>query len=173
MRSRRRIVFISIAALFLSSHVEAATPLAGKVSKPCTKAELVGVWEMVSVMPAVSKKDPVFYPHQRFVFNGDSSMKVMTSEKPFDAKVLAAFKSQPTEIDYSLDAKGILTMSWSRRPHTELAICAYVLQDVPPDMLKKIPTEKRAGIPKKGNVTLSFVGRNGKIVYQKVLKKIS
>ena len=172
MKSARKIIFILMVGLFLSSNSEALVPQ-GKVSKPCAKAELVGTWDMAAVMPVLSKKDPVFYPYQRFVFNANSSMKVMASEKPFDSKALAAFKTQPAEVDYTLDPKGTLTLTWSNRPHTEYAICAYILQDVPPEMLKKIPAERALGVPKKGNVTLSFIGRGGKIAYQKILKKVS
>ncbi|GEM_PF-6681115 len=171
MKRKNVNIFILGLVLFSAASAQAAEILQQKVSKPCTKAELIGTWDMVSVMPVLNKQDPTFYPYQKFAFNRNSSMKVMTSEKPFDAKALAAFKSQPTEIDYSLDPKGILTMTWSTRPHTEYAICAYVLQEVPSEILKKIPVERRAGVPKKGNVTLSFIGRDGKIAFQKVLKK--
>ena len=171
MKRKNALIFILGLVLFSAAAAQAAETPPLKPSKPCTKAELVGTWDMVSVTPVLNLQDPTFYPYQKFVFKSDSSMKVMTSQRPFDAKALAAFKSQPVEIDYSLNPKGILTMTWSTRPHTEYAICTYVLQDVPPEVLKKIPAEKRAGIPKKGNVTLSFIGRGGKIAFQKVLKK--
>ena len=171
MKRKNARIFILGLVLFLAASAQAAEAPSPKASKPCTKAELIGAWDMVSVTPVLDNQDPTFYPYQKFAFNRDSSMKVMTSNKPFDAKALAAFKSQPSEINYSLDPKGILTMTWSTRPHTEYAICAYVLQEVPPEILKKIPAERRAGIPRKGNVTLSFIGRDGKIAFQKVLKK--
>ena len=171
MRRKDIGIFILGLALFSAVSAPAAQAPQQKVIKPCTKAELVGLWDMVSVMPVLNKQDPTFYPYQKFAFNSNSSMKVMTSDKPFDTNASAAFKSQPSEIDYSLDPKGILTMTWSARPHTEYAICAYILQEVPPEILKKIPVERRAGVPKKGNVTLSFIGRGGKIAFQKVLKK--
>ncbi len=173
MRRKAVSFFILGLLLFSAAGAGAADAPPQKPIKACTKAELIGTWDVVSVMPVLNKQDPTFYPYQKFMFKGDSSMKVMTSEKPFDAKALAAFKSQPSGIDYSLDPKGILTMTWSTRPHTEYAICAYVLQEVPLELLKKIPAERRAGVPKKGNVTLSFVGRNGKIAFQKVLKKVA
>ena len=167
----KKSLFILGLVLFSTVSAQAVEAPQPKPSRPCTKAELVGNWDMVSVIPVLNKEDPAFYPYQKFAFNRDSSMKVMTSDKPFDAKALAAFKSQPSGINYSLDPKGILTMTWSARPHTEYAICAYILQEVPPEILKKIPAERRAGVPKKGNVTLSFIGRDGKIAFQKVLKK--
>ncbi len=173
MKRKNIRIFVLGFVLFSAASAGAADAPPQRPSKACTKAELVGTWDMVSVMPILNKQDPTFFPYQKFMFKSDSSLKVMTSQKPFDAKALAAFKAQPAEIDYSLDPKGTLTMTWSTRPHTEYAICAYVLQDVPPEMLKKIPAEKRAGVPKKGNVTLSFIGRGGKIAFQKVLKKVA
>ena len=144
---------------------------ADKASRPCKKEDLVGTWEMVLVRPIYDRTDPVFFPYQKFVFNRDSSMKFMSSEKPFTKEWLDKFQKQPAEIDYSLDEKGLLTLTWHSRPHSEMAVCAYVLNDVPPEVLAKIPQSERNRSPKKGNVTLSFLNNNGKIAYQKILKK--
>ena len=81
------------------------------------------------------------------------------------------FQKQPAEIDYSLGEKGLLTLTWHSRPHSEVAVCAYVLSDVPSEILAKIPPSERAHSPKKGNITLSFLNQEGKIAYQKILKK--
>jgi hypothetical protein len=43
---------------------------------------------------------------------------------------------------------------------------------VPPDRLEKIPPERRKGLPKKGDVTLSFIDAHGQIAYQKVLRRV-
>ena len=145
---------------------------ADKASRPAAKADLVGAWEMVSVKPTYDKADPVFYPYQRFVFNGDSSLKVISSEQSFTKEWLEKFQKQPAEIDYSLSNKGLLTMTWNSRPHIASAICAYVLSDVPPEVLSKVPAAERGHLPKKGNVTLSYLNDEGKIAYQKILKKI-
>src|SRR5262245_42324996 len=65
-----------------------------RASRPAVKADLVGTWDMVSVQPVHDKKDPVFYPYQRFVFNPDASMKFMVSDKPFTKDWLDKFKKQ-------------------------------------------------------------------------------
>ncbi len=143
-----------------------------KASRPCKKEDLVGVWEMVSVKPVHDKADAVFFPYQKFVFRQDASMKFMSSEKPFTKEWLDKFQKQPTEIDFTLDDKGLLTLTWQARPHSEFAICAYVLNEVPPEVLAKIPLSGREHLPKKGNVTLSFLNNQGKIAYQKILRKV-
>ena len=141
-----------------------------KASRACTKSDLVGSWDMVSVNPVFDKKDAVFFPYQRFIFSPDSSMKFMASEQPFTKEWLDKFGKQPREIDYSLNDKGLLTLTWQTRPHSEVALCAYVLKDVPPEVLAKIPSFERGSLPKKGYVTLSFLNSDGKISYRKILR---
>ena len=143
-----------------------------RVSRPATKEDLVGAWELVSVRPVYDKTDPVFYPYQRFVFNKDSSMKFMVSEKPFTQDWLTKFTKQMPEIDYTISDKGLLTLSWQTRPHNESVVCAYVLKDVPADLAAKVPAPQRSRLPKKGNLTLSYLNNSGKIAYQKILTRI-
>ena len=143
-----------------------------KVSRPAVKKDLVGTWELVSVRPIHDASDPVFYPYQRYVFNADASMKYMVSEKPFTKEWLDKFVKQPREIDYRVDEKGVLSLIWQNKPHQESAICAYGLKDVPAEVLAKVPEGKRKGLPKKGDLTLSFLNSQGKIAYQKVLTRV-
>lgn len=143
-----------------------------RASRPAVKKDLVGTWELASVHPVHDPNDPVFYPYQRYVFNSDSSMKYMVSEKPFTKDWLDKFVKQPREIDFRVDQKGVLSLIWQSRSHTEEAICAYVVKDVPAEVLAKIPTERRKGLPKKGDLTLSFLNSQGKIAYQKVLTRV-
>ena len=97
----------------------------------------------------------------------------MSSEKPFAREWLDKFQKQTPEIDYSLDAKGILTMSWQKQLNSETSLCSFVLKDVPPEVLSKLSLARRKGLPKAGNLTLSFLGMDGRIAYQKVLSKTS
>jgi hypothetical protein len=143
-----------------------------RFSRAAAKADLVGTWEMVSVRPVRDKNDPVFFPYQRFVFNRDGSMKYMTSDKPYSKEWLEKFQKQSPEIDYFLDQKGILTLSWQKQPHSESFLCAYVLNDVPTQTLSKLPLERRKEVPKTGDLTLSFFNTAGRISYQKVLSRV-
>ncbi len=162
---------ISVLSLFVCS-VSAVFAGGDVVSRPAVKKDLVGTWEMVSVRPMHEPGDPVFYPYQRFVFNSDASMKYMVSQKPFTKEWLDKFVKQPREIDFRVDEKGVLWMIWQNKPHQEMAICAFVLKDVPADVLAKVPVDIRKGLPKKGDLTLSFLNRQGKIAYQKVLTRV-
>ena len=163
----KKFISILIALLISSSPLWAAPE---RVSRPATKSDLVGVWDMVSVRPVSDKTDPVFFPHQKFQFRPDSSLKVMVSDKAFSKESIDKFQKMPAAIDYSIDEKGVLTMTWQNRPHSETAVCAYVMKDIPVEMTAKLTSEQRAQLPKKGDVTLSFLN-NGKITYQKVLTR--
>ena len=158
-------------ALAVQAAYAAPTAVRENASRPATKEDLVGTWDMASVSPVLDSSDPVFYPYQRFVFNPDSSMKYMVSEKPFTRDWLQKFSKQVPEIDYTLNARGLLMLTWQTRPHNESAVCAYVLKDVPPELAAKVSQSQRAHLPKKGNVTLSYLNSGGKITYQKILTR--
>ncbi len=143
------------------------------VSRPALKTDLVGVWDLVSVRPIHDKKDPAFYPYQRYEFSQNASMKFMVSQEVFNKEWLDKFKKQPAEINYSVSDKGVLTFTWSSKPFSESAIAAVVVQDMPKEVLDKLPADEKDRLPKKGNIVLSFLNKSGKIAYQKVLAKIS
>ena len=65
-----------------------------------------------------------------------------------------------------------MTLTWNSRPHSEMAIAAYVLSDVPPNIVVKIPPGERGHLPKKGNITLSYLDAEGKVSYGKIFKQI-
>ena len=144
-----------------------------KPSRPATKKDLLGTWEIKSVRLVRDKKDPAFYPYQRYVFNADSSMKFMTSEKPFTKEWLDKFQKQQPKIDYSVNEKGVLTLTWQKPVRSESALCAYVLKDVSPELIAKLSAPDRKDLPRKGDLTLSFLNSRGRIAYQKVLVKIT
>lgn len=174
MSGMKKIFFPGLIALVLFSAVlPAALAADEKMSRPASKADLVGTWEMASVQPVHDKNDPVFFPYQRFMFGANSSMKFISSEKPFTKEWLNKFKKQPAEIDFTVNEKGVLTLSWQKVSHAENILCSYVLKEVPAEVLSKLPAERRKGLPKKGDLTLSFLNSSGRIAYQKVLSKIA
>lgn len=166
----KKYVWFVISGLMMAVVAYAANP---KVSQPATKANLVGAWDLVSVKPVHDKKDPAFYSYQRYVFNSDSSMRFMVSDVPFTKEWIDKFKKQPNEINYTVSEKGILTLTWNNKPFTESAIAAYVVQDMPKDVIEKLPASEKAKLPRKGNIVLSFLNKSGKIAYQKVFSKVS
>ncbi len=166
----KRIIFCVFSGILLTTFSFAANP---SVSRPATKADLVGAWDLVNVRPIHDKKDPAFFPYQRYEFNKNSSMKFMVSQQVFNKEWLDKFKKQPTEINYYVSAKGLLTITWSNKPFSETAIAAVVTQDMPKEIIDKMSAVEKDRLPKKGNLVLSFMNKSGKIAYQKVLAKTS
>ncbi len=166
----KKILVFVLSVMLVTVSAYAANP---SVSRPATKSDLVGSWDLVSVRPIHDKKDPAFFSFQRYEFNQNASMKFMVSPQAFGKEWLDKFKKQPTEINYSVSAKGLLTFTWSNKPFSESAIAAIVIQDMPKEVLDKIPATERDRLPQKGNLVLSFLNKSGKIAYQKVLARIA
>ena len=142
-------------------------------SRPATKQDLIGTWRLVSVRPVHDANDPTFFPYQQFQFNSNASMKFISSETALTKEWQDKFQKQPSEIDFTVNDRGILTLTWSKLAHSENAVTSFVLRDVPQELLLKMSPEARKGLPKKGNITLSFLNSKGKIAYQKVLERIA
>ena len=104
MISGKKCFLTSLCALLIASTAFAAD----KASRPAAKSDLIGVWEMVSVKPVYEKADPVFFPYQRIEFNKDSSMKSMTSEKPFTKDIAARVKAVDRVIDAAAGTFGLV-----------------------------------------------------------------
>ncbi len=166
----KKLVCSVVFGMLISITANAVSP---KVSEPATKKNLVGTWDLVSVKPVHDKKDPAFYPYQRYVFNSDSSMKFMVSDAPFNKEWVDKFKKQPNEINYTVSEKGILTLTWSNKPFTESVVAAYVVQDMPKEVIERLPVFEKAKLPRRGNIVLSFLNKSGKIAYQKVFSRVS
>jgi hypothetical protein len=156
--------------LLLASQAQAAENQ--KMIRPATRQDLVGTWDVVAVRPVKDPKDPAFFPHQRYLFKSDSSMKFMASPVPFDAESEKKFLKEPTSIDYTINEKGVLTLSWQARPYTEAMIAGVVIQEPPTEALSRLSAEQRRVLPQKGDLTFSYMS-DGKPAFQKVLKKIA
>ena len=173
MKTGRVYFYLSVFLFILSSTTAFA---AGKSVRPCATADLVGTWDMKSINSKIKAgpNDAFVWPYQRFTFDARGGVKQIASVKPLeqDKKSLDRFNNELTTSLYHVDAKGVLTISKLESPTPERCLCAYVVADVPAEVIAKVPEAKRANLPQKGNVALTYVNAKGKPVLVKALKKI-
>ena len=131
-RPRRLLWALVVLACF------AAGPAIGQEEKdalrPCTMAELVGTWEVIRFGAArsarVDRSDPYFYPHQRYVFSADATMRHLTSQTPMTPATHRALLSSATPSTWAVDGKGRLLMQREGEPRLETAACEVLTREV-------------------------------------------
>ncbi len=176
-RSRICIFLCGVFCVFLADAVPAAQPAPGqKVGRACVMSDLVGTWEMKSLNSKIktNPKDPFAWPYQRFIFDKKGDVKEMTAQIPIEGNraAIQKFENSLSLSRYSLDERGVLSITKLELHYPERCLCAYVTRDLPPEALAKIPEAKKAKLPKKGDILLTYFGKDGKPTLSKILRKI-
>ena len=163
---------------FLSGAVFAAPPPAPaqKTGRTCLVSDLVGTWELkgFNSKTKVDPKNPSTWMYQRFLFDKKGNVKEMTSREPIEGNKAAVrkFENALSTSKYGLDERGILSVTKLELPYPEKCLCIYVMKDLPPETIAKVPEAKRAGLPRKGDVLLTYFGRDGKPHLSKNLRRV-
>ena len=164
-----------IAAAFMT--LAASSAWAGDKSRACTPKDLAGIWEMKSMTGETKKvnpSDPFLSPYQRFRFTADGKMTHMVARRPIagDPTLESLIENTLLLSTYNLDPKGVLTVFKIESSNPEKCLCTYLLADPPAEKLAQLPPEKRAMVPTKGDVMLTYLSADGRTLVGKTLKKI-
>lgn len=163
------------APLALSTKMSMA---AERPSRPCTPADLAGIWEMKSMtgeMKGMKPSDPFLAAYQRYRFTADGKMMHVVSVTPIagNKALESRIKNSLLTSTYTLDPTGILTIYKIESAQPERCLCANVLEEPAAEKLAGLLPEKRTMIPLKGDVMLTYLDGQGKPVLGKILKKLS
>ncbi len=171
----KRSLSIALPVLLLAVSVQAAnSPKAAHVSRPCLASDLTGTWLMKSITGTIKidKKDPFLWSNQVFVFEADGHVKELASDKAIVPSAIQKLESAPATSSFTLNPKGILSITKIERSTPEKCACLFMTQNVPEALSAKVPDARRSQLPAKGDVMLSYLGKDGKPVLTKSLKKI-
>lgn len=171
-----KISVVALTVFFGNLFVPSVFADAQRGVRPCLTSDLIGTWEMRSINSKIkiNPTDPFGWPHQRFKFDIRGDVKEMTSTTPIEGNeaVIQKFDSAASTSRFSLNEQGVLSISKLESPETENCMCTYAMRDVPPEALLKLPESKRAQVPHKGDLVLTYMSRNGQPVVIKSLRKI-
>ena len=164
MQARRWSIALGLAVtIALATGAPAGAQPRDEPGRACTAGDLVGTWDMQGMSVAKSEKvdaaDTWFFPHQRFVFTQDGSVKHLSSSKPLPAADAKAIAAMPATSTWSLDPRGYLTVHGPKGSKPQESLCSFLVRDMPG------PTA-----PKRGDVLLSYM-RGTQPIVQKLLRK--
>ena len=149
-----------------------------KTGRGCTAADLLGTWDMVGMNSRVTSKDnkdPFLWPYQHFSFDAKGHVKQMSLEHSIlsDKAALQKFENTLSTTRYSVNGQGLLSFARFESPNPEKCFCTYVTQDFPASVTAKVPESKKALLPRKGDVVLSYLDKDRKPLLSKTLRKSS
>ena len=167
------VVIASVTGVCLPAVLFAAT---SKGARPCVMSDLIGTWEMknINAKIKIDPKDSFSWPYQRFLFDRRGDVKEMTSTKPIetDSASIKKFDNAASTSKFTIDERGMLNISKIESPNPESCMCSYATKDVPAEVLAKIPDSKRAQIPHKGDIVLTYLNSEGHPVLMKSFRKV-
>ena len=162
--------------IFLSGLSSFAWPSGQKGVRSCLTSDLMGTWELrnMNTKIKIDPNDPFGWPYQRFSFDRRGDVKEMMSTTPIEGNKSAVkkFENAASTSKFSLDERGILSVSKIESPLTERCACNVATKDIPADLLAKLPASKRAQVPHQGDLVLTYMDRNGQPVIIKSLRKL-
>ena len=136
--------------------------------RPCTRADLLGTWQVVRMGAArsvtVDRSDPEYYPHQRYVFATNAIVRYLAAQKaitPEDHRALAAAAAAAT---WAVDETGRLLTQPDGAPRQEVSTCAVLLGEV--------RSEGGGVTGEPGDVLLTRLDAEGRAVSRRQLRRL-
>jgi hypothetical protein len=165
-RTSSAVLALAVAASLAAGPIEADEK--SEALRPCTRADLIGIWAMIRLGRApsvgVDATDPYFYPYQRYAFSADRRMRHLTAPAPVGPAEQRAILSASTTITWTVDDKGrLLTRKNGAAP--EIDACEVLLVKV------SDPRNPISGLP--GDLLLTHYGEDGKPIARRLLRKIA
>ena len=134
MRRARVLLCVLAGAAVCAGAGSALAQDAADALRPCKPADLIGAWEVIrfGAAPAVlvDRSDPYFYPHQRYVFASNATVRHLTSRTkitPADHRALLAATAPAT---WAVDGAGKLLVQKEGATRLETAACAVLTKEV-------------------------------------------
>lgn len=172
----RRTSILYLTIVLTGFSVTASASQTQKGVRACLTSDLVGTWEMknISAKIKINPNDSFGWPYQRFVFDRRGDFKQMASTTPIegDKPLIEKFNRAASISRFSLDERGILSITKLESREPERCMCGYATKEAPPEVLAKLPDSKKSQVPHQGDIVLTYMTRGGQPVVIKCLRRI-
>jgi hypothetical protein len=136
--------------------------------RPCRRADLIGLWQVIrfgfATGASVDRSDPVYQPHQRYVFNSNATMAYAASELPPTPEEHRALLLAPAAVTWALDARGHLMRQAAGAARVDRSECRVVTRAVR-DPKSTVPV-----LP--GDVLLTDQGEDERPITRRLMRKV-
>jgi hypothetical protein len=135
----------------------------------CTRADLVGTWAVIRFGTTASARGdpagPAARPHQRFVFETDSSLRHLASGSPITREDHRAMLAAPVAATWVIDNRGRLLVTRHGAAGPEVHDCQMLVTKV---------NDPRSTVPAlPGDLLLTQYDDNDQPIARRLLRKIA
>jgi hypothetical protein len=167
---RARIVLLVVlagAAVGAGTAPSAAQELAD-VTRPCRAADLLGAWEVIRLGTAagvrVDRSDPAFYPHQRYVFYKNATLRYLASQTRITAESQRALLATAAVGTWAVDDGGRLLVLHEGEARLDRSACLV--------LVKEVQDPKNRARSLAGDVLLTTYDAAGQSALRRQLRKL-
>jgi hypothetical protein len=137
-----------------------------ETSRSCAAADLLGLWEMVRLIPRgsekVDAKDAGSFPHQQFLFRDNGTLQHISSAQPLSDSLKTDSTETVDIMAWTVYSDGWLELQRAGVLYPETCACQYLLRN----------DKDATGRPThRGQVMLTYM-KDGKPALQKLLRKV-
>jgi hypothetical protein len=158
-----------VAALLLVLAAPVAADETDAFMRPCRRADLLGLWQVVRVGriagSVVDPADREQQPHQRYVFHANATMRYASSPLPFTAEDDRRLLAEPASVTWALGPDGRLLRQREGAPRAEASTCRVLTRPV------KDPKNPLRALP--GDVLLTDLGEDERPTVRRLLRRLS
>lgn len=134
-RRRARVLLCVLAgAAVCAGAASAVAQDATEALRPCRPADLIGAWEVIRFGAApsfpVNRRDPYFYPYQRYVFAANATVRHLTSQTRITPEAHRALLAATSPATWAVDGEGKLLLQHPGATWLETAACAVLTKEV-------------------------------------------
>jgi hypothetical protein len=135
----------------------------------CTRGDLVGTWAVIRFGTTASARGdpagPATRPHQRFVFEADSSLRHLASGSPITREDHRAMLAAPVAARWAIDDRGRLLVTRDGAAAPEVHDCQMLVAKV------NDPRSTVAALP--GDLLMTQYDANDRPIARRLLRKIA
>jgi len=163
-----RAALLALCLVTLALAPPASAQSASDVLRPCKRADVLGLWEVVrlGLVPAssVDRAAPAYaHRYQRYVFRTNATMLHATSERAFTVPEQRALLTAAATTTWAIDVDGRLLLHADGTPRVTALTCRVLVQEV---------TDPRGSAPGLAGDLLLTEFDDGRPVARRMLRKL-
>jgi len=134
VRRVRVLLCVLAGAAVCAGAAPAAAQDASDALRPCKAVDLLGAWEVIRFGAApsfpVNRRDPYFYPFQRYVFAANATVRHLTSETRITPEGHRTLVAATPPATWAVNGEGKLLLQHPGATWVETAACAVLRKEV-------------------------------------------
>jgi len=137
--------------------------------RPCTRTDMIGAWQVIRMGAAsagdVDRDDAEYYPHQRYVFSSDATVRYLAAQTPITPAAHRALAAAAPAMTWATDDGGRLLIQPAGAPRRQVSTCQVLVTG----------THDASGVVtgEPGDLLLTRLAEDGRAVSRRQLRRLA